>query len=78
MERKQNLPEELLKEIEEMLVVKAGGGEKDKRPQLPVIQKFIIEEIDRYGQISKDMADDRNPQWGVLDGIFLKFGLKIS
>lgn len=74
----QNLPEGLLKAIEEMLTAKASGGEKDKRPRIPLIQKFITEEIDRYGQISREMTDDRNPDWKVLDGIFMKFALKLS
>ena len=68
---KQVLPKELSEEIEMMLTIKAKSDEKDRNPKMPVIQKFIEEEIVRYGQLSKEMADDRTPDWEVLDNVFL-------
>lgn len=69
---KQNLPKELSEEIEEMLAIKAKSDEKDMNPKMPVIQKYIEDEIVRYEQISKNMEDDRNPDWEVLNKAFLK------
>lgn len=69
---KQDIPRELSEEIEEMLEIKAREGEQEANPQMPVIQKFIEDEIAKYEQISKDMEDDRNPDWEVLDHVFLE------
>ena len=69
---KQELPGELTDKIGEMLAKKAESDERDMNPRIPVIQRFIEDEIARYGQISKEMADDRNPGWEALDGIFLR------
>lgn len=69
---KQSLPERLREKIKEMLMIKAESDEKDLKPKMPVIQEYIEKEIDRYGQLSKAMADDRNPDWTALDQVFLK------
>lgn len=69
---KQSLPEKLREEIKEMLMIKAESDEKDLKPKMSVIQEYIEKEIDRYGQLSKAMADDRNPDWTALDQVFLK------
>ncbi len=69
---KQALPVELSKEIERMLTAKANSDEKEINPKMPVIHKFIEEEIVRYGRISKEMEDDRMPDWDVLEGVFLE------
>lgn len=70
--RKQELPAELSREIAEMLDRKTAGDEKDLNPKMPVIHKFIEDEIARYGELSKSMADDRKADWEPLDGIFQK------
>lgn len=69
---KQALPKELSEEISVMLAVKSRGDEKDMNPQLPVIQKYIENEINRIGNVVKDMGDDRTRDWQVLDEMFLK------
>lgn len=69
---KQSLPGELLEEITEMLEIKAGNEEKDLKPRMPVIQKYIEDEIVRYEQISKAMEDDRVGDWTALNAIFLR------
>lgn len=69
---KQSLPEKLREEIKEMLMIKAESDEKDLKPKMSVIQEYIEKEIDRYGQLSKAMADDRNPDWTALDQVFLR------
>lgn len=68
---RQELPEELAAEIKKMLQVKAQSDEGDLHPHLPVIRKYIEEEIARYEQLSKEMPDDRTPDWNRLDQIFL-------
>lgn len=68
----QELPGEVADEIGKMLVRKAASDEKDLNPKMPAIQRFIENEIVRYGKISKEMADDRNVDWEVLDRVFLK------
>ena len=68
----QKLPEELAAEINEMLKIKAVSDEKALHPQMPVIRKYIEDEIARYGQLSKEMEDDRQQEWEALDTVFLK------
>lgn len=68
--RNQILPEALSVEIDEMLRTKAQSGEKDLKPQMPVIRKYIEDEIVRYEQLSKDMEDDRTADWEELDRVF--------
>ena len=69
---RQNLPKELSMEIEKMLEIKTKCDEKDLNPKMPVIQKFIEDEIARYEQTLKNMPDDRNPDWETLDSVFLR------
>ena len=69
---RQNLPKELSMEIEKMLEIKTKSDEIDLNPKMPVIQKFIEDEIVRYEQVVKDMPDDRNLDWEALDHVFLK------
>lgn len=69
---RQDIPGALWEEIKKMLEIKTKAGEQEANPPIPVIQKFIEDEIARYGQTSKEMADDRNPDWTALDHIFLE------
>ena len=70
--RKQILPKELADEMEELLKIKAKSDEKDLNPKMPVIQKYIEDEIIRYEQLLKSMQDDRINDWTMLDKIFLE------
>ncbi len=63
---------ELFTEIKRMLELKAQDGEKDLRPRLPAVQKYISEELERYEQLVKAMGEDRNPDWEVLNSLFRK------
>ncbi len=38
---------------------------------MPVIRKYIEDEIVRYRQLSKDMEDDRTADWEELNRVFL-------
>lgn len=69
---KQPLPTELLEEIREMLIIKEKSDEKACHPKRPVLQQYIAEEISRYEQLSKGMADDRKTDWKALDEVFLQ------
>lgn len=69
---KQNIPAELSEEIKRMLCIKAESNEKVMNPRLPVIQRYIEDELVRYKQISKAMADDRTEEWEALNKVFLR------
>ncbi len=68
----QELPAELLEQMEMMLAIKGRSDEKDLNPVMPVIQKHIEDEIERYGQLAKTMEDDRTEDWTALDKVFLR------
>ena len=55
-----------------MLYIKAESNESDMKPGLPVIQRYIEDELVRYKQISKAMADDRTEEWEALNKVFLR------
>lgn len=67
----QDLPQELTAGIDRMLEIKAQSDEKVLNPHIPVIRKYIEDEIVRYEQISKEMTDDRKLDWESLDKVFL-------
>ncbi len=67
---KQILPKELSDEINQMLIIKAKTDEKDLKPRLPIIHKYIEDEIVKYEQLSKNMKDDRTNAWDELDELF--------
>lgn len=69
---KQPLPRELSAEIIRMLEIKAKSDEKDLNPRMPIIQKYIEDEIARYELIAKEMNDDRLADWAALNEVFLK------
>lgn len=69
---RQPLTEELSGEIKEMLRIKAESDEKDQNPKRPLLHQYIANEIARYGQVSKEMADDRKADWETLDRVFLE------
>ncbi len=72
---RQELSGELRTEIAQMLLVKTQARERALHPKLPLIQQFIEESIIQYGQLSKLLPDDRNPDWAVLDELFQKIVL---
>ena len=67
----QKLPRELTEAIGRMLAIKAQSDEKEQNPHIPVIRTYIAEEIVRYEQLLKEMADDRKTDWERLDKVFL-------
>lgn len=69
---RQKLPGELAGEINGMLKIKAVSDEKALHPQMPVIRKYIEDEIARYELLLKSMEDDRTKEWETLDAVFFK------
>lgn len=69
---RQKLPGELAGKINEMLKIKAVSDEKALHPQMPVIRKYIEDEIARYELLLKYMEDDRTQEWETLDAVFFK------
>lgn len=69
---KQKLDIGLSSEIARMLEIKAQSEEKARNPRMPLIQKYIEENISKYEQLSKSMEDDRTSDWETLDRIFLE------
>lgn len=62
--------EELRTAINELLDRKRFTGEKDLNPHMPVICRFIEEEIQRQKQIADHLPDDHNRDWTVLNDCF--------
>lgn len=69
---RQELPGELTGEIARMLDIKAGSGEKELHPRMPVIQRYIEEELQRLSTRLASMEDDKTEDWQPLDTIFLQ------
>lgn len=69
---KKEILEKLADEIQTMLKIKAKSDEKDLNPKLPVIHKYIEEEIERFEQISKEIKDNRSEDWSALNQVFLE------
>lgn len=75
---KQDFPRELSEAIAGMLVIKEKSNEGDKNPRIPVIQDYIESALERYGEISKSMEDDRMKDWKVLERVFVEIFEKIG
>lgn len=69
---KRCLPEALKPELERLLEIKSRSGEKERHPQLPKIQNYIQEELERLGSYVKSMPDDRNKDWVRLNQLFME------
>lgn len=69
---KMDMPVELRGGIEALLELKKMSEEREAGEPIPVIQKFIADEISRQKIYLEDFADDRKTEWGYLDECFLK------
>lgn len=67
---KEQMPVELRKIVENMLIIKMNSGEEELLPQIPMIIQFIKSEIDRISEIAKEKNDDRQPDWELLNKVF--------
>lgn len=69
---KQDMSARLRQEIDYLLERKKVTEEKDKNPQIPAIQEFIAQELERQKTIGDAMGDDRCRDWEELNRLFLK------
>ena len=67
---KMNMEPELRTEIENLLERKKVTTEGESNPQIPVIQSFIQDELQRQKTISNALPDDRNNNWSALNKCF--------
>lgn len=69
---KLDLEPELRTAIDELLEAKKRTTEKEENPQMPVIKRYIEEEIQKQKVIADELADDHNKDWSALDKVFLE------
>lgn len=67
---KQDLPVELRTSIEELLDIKLKTGEKEKIPAVPVVSRFIENELNTWCGVSAAAEDDRNWDSSELNKVF--------
>jgi predicted nucleotidyltransferase len=69
---KLDLEPELRTAIDELLEAKKRTTEKEKNPQMPVIKRYIEDEIKKQKVIADELADDHNRDWNALNKIFIE------
>ena len=69
---KLDLEPELRTAIDELLEAKKRTTEKEENPQMPVIKKYIEDEIKKQKVIADELADDHNRNWSALDKVFIE------
>lgn len=69
---KQELPETLRRNIEQVLKIKQISDEAEYHPRNQVIQDYIKNEIQRQKILADQLPDDRNYGWEALNRVFLK------
>ena len=67
---KMDIEQELRTAIEELLERKKVTTEGESNPQIPTIQAFIQDELQRQKAISNALPDDRNTDWSALNKCF--------
>ena len=67
---KMDLPTDLRASIEDLLEKKKNTQEKDLTPQIPVIQDFIQNELERQKVLIETIPDDRSADWTSLNQLF--------
>ena len=68
---KQELPEALRRNIEQVLKIKQISDEAEYHPRNHVVQDYIRNEIQRQKTLADQMPDDRNYDWEALNTVFL-------
>lgn len=67
---KTELPQELRAKIVHLLELKKGMGEKEQRPQLPVIRNFILAQLDEQKAYAEALEAEPPKGWDVLNAVF--------
>lgn len=75
-ESDENLPKELLDEINKLVEKKIITKEKDLNDHIPMIRKFIEDEIERQNIIGSEIPDDRKSDISDLNSLFQTILLK--
>lgn len=68
---KMDMQAKLRSGISELLELKKKSGESACGSQIEVIQKFIMDELERQKAYGDNLADDRKGSWDELNRIFL-------
>ena len=69
---KMDMEPELRTAIEDLLERKKVTTEGEHNPQIPAIQAFIQDELQRQKAISNALPDDRNTDWSALNRCFVQ------
>ena len=69
---KMDIEPELRTAIEDLLERKKVTTEGEHNPQIPAIQAFIQDELQRQKAISNALPDDRNTDWSSLNRCFVQ------
>ena len=69
---KMDIEPELRTAIEDLLERKKVTTEGEHNPQIPAIQAFIQDELQRQKAISNALPDDRNTDWSALNRCFVQ------
>ncbi|MDO4325932.1 MAG: nucleotidyltransferase domain-containing protein [bacterium] len=64
------IPKDLADGIEELLEKKKVSDEQDRNPQIPVIRRFIEEELQRQKECIASMPDEQREEWCALNQQF--------
>ena len=67
---KMDMDPELRTAIEDLLERKKVTIESETNPQIPVIQAFLQEELQRQKMVCSALPDDRNTDWSLLNQCF--------
>lgn len=66
------LEEEMKPVIEELLRAKINKKEAEKGKRVAELNRYIGQELLKYKEVISGMPDDRNPDWQVLNQLFLE------
>ena len=67
---KMELPDDLRRSIDELLVIKKNTTEGEENPHIPAIRAFIETETVKQKEIADNMPDDHNKDWAALNRVF--------
>ncbi|MDE7030500.1 MAG: nucleotidyltransferase domain-containing protein [Lachnospiraceae bacterium] len=65
------LPPELTATVSQLLTAKMQMAESDRAPRVDLLDAYIEKELAYYKEAIGAMPDDRTPDWGALNAVFL-------
>ena len=66
------LEPELQSVVDDLIARKVKMSEHDKAPRIDVLNQYIIEKLEYYKEFAEKMENDRNHDWGPLNGAFVE------